>query len=89
MRPESIDEAAQAKRRKGAWESVVIATVWSLISGGILLFLKFHFQVEGFWGAMLMILAVIEFVMIIPVWVLLKMRLKEIEGGEEDAAAKY
>ena len=85
----SVNESAQAQRRKGAWESAVIATAWLLLSGGVLLFLKFYFQVKGFWGAVLLIAAAMEWIMILPIWVLLKIRLMEIEGGEEDAAAKY
>ena len=37
----------------------------------------------------MLIAGLLELGMIIPVWILLKTRLKEIEGGEEDAAAQY
>ena len=37
----------------------------------------------------MLIAGLLELGMIIPVWILLKIRLKEIEGGEEDAAAQY
>jgi len=37
----------------------------------------------------MLIVGLLELGMIIPVWILLKTRLKEIEGGEEDAAAQY
>lgn len=37
----------------------------------------------------MLIAGLLELGMIVPVWILLKTRLKEIEGGEEDAAAQY
>ena len=42
-----------------------------------------------FWSAVMLIAGLLELGMIVPVWILLKTRLKEIEGGEEDAAAQY
>ena len=39
--------------------------------------------------SVLRIISVLELGAIVPVWILLKKRLKEIEGGEEDAAAEY
>jgi len=37
----------------------------------------------------MLIAGLLELGMIVPVWILLKTRLKEIEGGEEDAATQY
>ena len=37
----------------------------------------------------MLIAGLLELGMIVPVWILLKTRLKEIEGGEEDVAAQY
>ena len=83
----SIDENAQRKRRKDAFQSAAVSTLLLVLSAGVLLFLRS--QTEGFWNAVLLILSVLELGMVIPVWILLKTRLKEIEGGEEDAAAQY
>jgi len=54
-----------------------------------MLVLRWYYQIDNFWGAVLLIFSVLELGMIVPVWILLKTRLKEIEGGEEDAAAQY
>ena len=83
----SIDENAQRKRRRDAFQSAAVSTLLLVLSAGVLLFLRS--QTEGFWNAVLLILSVLELGMVIPVWILLKTRLKEIEGGEEDAAAQY
>ena len=83
----SIDENAQRKRRKDAFQSAAVSTLLLVLSAGVLLFQRS--QTEGFWSAVLLILSVLELGMVIPVWILLKTRLKEIEGGEEDAAAQY
>ncbi len=87
--PRSIDPVAQARRKKEAKQSAMISSLWLLGSGGLVLFLRYFYHITGFWGAVLLIFAVLDLGMIIPVWILLKTRLKEIEGGEEDAAAQY
>ena len=81
---ENINEVAQAKRRKEAWQSAVSSTLVQLVSGVAL-----RRYCGDFWRAVLLILAVLDLGMVIPIWILLKTRLKEIEGGEEDAAAQY
>ena len=83
----SINEEAQRKRRKEAFQSAAVSTLLLVLSAGVLLFLRS--RADGFWGAVLLILSVLDLGMVIPVWILLKTRLKEIEGGEEDAAAQY
>ena len=87
--PKSIDEAAQRKRRKEAWHSAIASSIILFVSGTVMLTLRWYYQVEDFWGAVLLIFSVLELGMIVPVWILLKTRLKEIEGGEEDAATQY
>ena len=85
----NINEEAQKDRRHDAWESTIIATVWMLLSASMLLLLRHYYVPEGFWSAVMLIAGLLELGMIVPVWILLKTRLKEIEGGEEDAAAQY
>ena len=87
--PSNINGEAQMQRRRDAWKSGIIATVWMLLSASMLLLLRHYFVPEGFWSAVMLIAGLLELGMIIPVWILLKTRLKEIEGGEEDAAAQY
>ena len=85
----NINEEAQKDRRQDAWKSAIIATVWMLLSASMILLLRHYYVPEGFWSAVMLIAGLLELGMIVPVWILLKTRLKEIEGGEEDAAAQY
>jgi len=87
--PNNINEKAQAQRRRDAWRSVIIATVWLVLSAAVLLYLRHRYVSEGLWRAVLLIASLLELGTLIPVWILLKTRLTEIEGGEEDAAAQY
>lgn len=85
----NINEEAQARRRKEAWHSAAFSSALLLISSFLILTFLHFFPLGGFWQAVMVVLALLELGMIIPVWILLKTRLKEIEGGEEDAAAQY
>lgn len=85
----NINEEAQRRRRKDALRSAVTSSVLLTLSAAVMLILRWYYQVDQFWGAVLLIFSVLELGMLIPVWILLKTRLKEIEGGEEDAAAQY
>ena len=85
----SIDEQAQKQRRRDAWQSAITARVWMTLGAVVLLVLRHLYVPEGFWSAVLLLAGLLELGMNIPVWILLKTRLKEIEGGEEDAAAQY
>ena len=85
----SINEEAQKKRRKDAIQSAITSSLLMLGSGSLLLFLRSHYEVQGIGRALLLIFALLDLGMILPVWILLKKRLQEIEGGEEDAAAQY
>ena len=87
--PGNTNEDAQQKRRKDAWHSAFISSIMLLLSGSIMLVLRWYYQMDNFWGAVLLIFSVLELGMIVPVWILLKTRLKEIEGGEEDEATQY
>ena len=84
-----LDEAAQKRRRKDAYQSTITSSVIFLITGIMLLVLRGYYHIDGFWGTIMLIIAVLELGMLIPIWILLKTRLKEIEGGEEDAATQY
>ena len=85
----NINQQAQAKRRKEAFQSAVVASIMLLLAAFTKLGLRLHYQMNNFWGALLLIFAILELVMLIPIWILLKTRLKEIEGGEEDVATQY
>lgn len=85
----NTDTAAQQQRRHDAIRSAVISTAMMAFTAAVMLFLRWYCHVDGFGGALLLIIALLDLGAIIPVWILLKERLREIEGGEEDAAAQY
>lgn len=85
----NIDEAAQARRKKDAWQSAVTTTLLRLGMATLLLLLRWYHHMEGVGGSVMLIIALVELGTVVPVWILLKTRLREIEGGEEDAAAQY
>ena len=85
----NTDSAAQALRRREAWQSVIGATLLRLATGVLLLGLRWYYQIAGIASAVLLLMALLDLGSILPVWILLRQRLKEIEGGEEDAAAQY
>lgn len=89
MTQRNINEEAQCRRRKDAVRSAVTSATLLCLSAACLLILRWYFQLDGFWGAVVVIFSLLELGMTIPVWILLKTRLNEIEGGEEDAAAQY
>lgn len=87
--PHQVNEEAQKKRRKDAIQSAVISSGFMMASGLFLLFLRSYYTVQGIGNALLLFFALLDLGMILPVWILLKKRLQEIEGGEEDVAAQY
>ena len=64
-------------------------TLLRLATGALLLSLRWYYQMAGVASAVMLIAALLDLGSILPVWILLRQRLKEIEGGEEDAAAQY
>ena len=87
--PENTDSPAQRRRKKDALKSALVSSGWMCLSGVALLVLSSVFVETPLVRAMLTIVSLLELGMIVPVWILYKTRLKEIEGGEEDAAGQY
>lgn len=85
----NINQKAQDKRRKEAFQSAIISSVMLLLASLTKLGLRWYYQIDNVWGALLLIFAFLELAMLIPIWILLNTRLKEIEGGEEDVATQY
>ena len=81
------DSQGQKKRdaRKSAW----FYTLLCLVMPCVMLYLRRHYQMEGFLSTLLLIISLLDLGLIVPVWISFKERIKEIEGGEEDAAAEY
>jgi len=89
MRQNGIDSQAQIRRKKDALGGALSASVSLMVSAAVLLIIRFIYAPDGFWGSLLLILTLANMGMLIPVWILLKIRFIEIEGGEENAASKY
>ena len=87
--PENTDSPAQRRRKKDALQNALVASGWMALSGVALLVLSSVFVETPLVRAILAIVSLLELGMIIPIWILCKTRLKEIEGGEEDAAGQY
>ena len=85
----NTDSPAQRRRKKDAVYSAVVASVLLAVSAGLMLYVRAAFIGEGLGSFLVLLLALLDLGMLIPVWILLKKRIKEIQGGEEDAAAQY
>ena len=86
--PKNIDER-QAERRKAAIFSAIISTLYQLLAVLVLLWIRSGTDPSGIVSKVLLILVVLDLGSLLPIWISLKIRLKEIQGGEEDAAAQY
>ena len=78
----------QALRRKSAIQSAVFSTVVQLTATA-LLFWAHRNTDSAVVSMVLLVISLIDLGAVVPVWILLHIRLKEIQGGEEDAAAQY
>ena len=79
---------ANTKRRRDALRSAVVNTVLRLIAAAALLWCR-RTADSAFVSVLLVVIALVNLGTIVPIWISFRMRLKEIEGGEEDAAAEY
>lgn len=86
--PKNIEER-QAQRRKSAVRGALMSTFFRLLGAWAALWLRASTSPSGFVSKLLLILVVLDLGSILPIWISLRARLKEIEGGEEDAAAEY
>ena len=87
--PENTDSPAQRRRKKDALQNALVASGWMALSGVALAVLSSIFVERPLVRTILTIVSLLELGMIVPVWILYITRLKEIEGGEEDAAGQY
>ena len=86
--PKNIDPGQRAQKKDARKGAAFFALVQLAMA---LLLLWGRYQLAGLdWlRLLLLILAVGDLVTIPAVWIVLKQRMKEIEGGELDAARKY
>ena len=87
--PENTDSPAQRRRKKDALQNALVASGWMALSAAALAVLSSIFVKNTLVRTVLTIVSLLELGMIVPVWILYITRLKEIEGGEEDAASQY
>ena len=86
MTPPNTDR--QALRRKNALRGALSATVLQLATAALLFWCHRNTD-SAMMSILLLIISLIDLGAIVPVWISFKIRLKEIQGGEEDAAAQY
>ena len=87
--PNNTDHPAQRRRKKDALQSAVVSILCLGVTGAGLLLLAWLLSVGTGVRVILTVSSLLDLGMIVPVWILLKVRIKEIDGGEEDAASQY
>ena len=60
-----------------------------MLTAAVLLWARLQEGVPAFISLLLLVLAIADLGAIVPIWINFRIRLREIEGGEEDAAAEY
>lgn len=84
--PKSTDP--RARRRASAIRGAVTGIAVRLLCAAVLVWIR-RSMPDGVLSVLFLALILVELGSIVPTIVVLKQRLKEIEGGEEDAAAQY
>ena len=91
MKPKNTDglTPAQRQRRKNAVWGAVMSSFFRLLSAAALLWLRASLDPAGFVSKLMLIIIVLDLGSVPLIWISLRTRLREIQGGEEDAAAQY
>ena len=76
-------------KRKDARKGAILYTLLCAASAAVLLYLRWRYTLAGFVGTLVLLTSLLDLGLIVPVWIVFRERIKEIEGGEEDAAAEY
>ena len=82
--PESIE-----RRKRQAVLSALLSGCWLVLSAVLVLWLRGLLRLGGLLSALMLVMAVADILLLLPLAVSLRQRLKEIEGGEEDEAHQY
>lgn len=80
-------DTRQEARRRNAVRGAVSSAAFQIAAAMILLWLRAG--TSGFLADLLLLIAAADVVTVIPMWLSLRERLKEIEGGEEEEASQY
>ena len=90
MKPKNTEDSpAQLERKRSAVWGAVFSTIYRLLTAVVLFWLRASWEPASFLAKAALLFIVLDLGSIIPIWINLRTRLKEIEGGEEDAAAQY
>ncbi len=87
MKPANTN--SQAARKKSAILGAVSSTLLHLTAVVVMLWLRASVEPASFTAKALLVIIVLDLGSIPLIWISLRTRLKEIQGGEEDAAAQY
>ena len=87
MRPGNIDPGRQRELKREAVRGAVVYCLVQLLT--VLVLLGLRLVTQGWLDTLLLVLAAADLAAVPPVFIVLKQRMKEIEGGELDAAGKY
>ncbi len=83
-------ESRQRERRRRAGGDACAAVLWEAAMAALLLWARArYFPQSGAMRLILLILAVMNAALIIPIFIVRSQRIKEIAGGEEDEAGQY
>ena len=82
--PESIE-----RRKRQAILSARVHGCWLVLSAVVVLWLRQLLQSREILSVLLAVIAGADMLMLLPLAISLRQRLKEIEGGEEDEARQY
>ena len=76
-------------KKKDAWKGACLYTLLCAVSAGVLLYLRWKHLDSGLLSTLVLLSALLDLGMIVPIWIVFHERMKEIDGREEDAAAEY
>ena len=81
--------ASIERRKRQAVLSALLSGCWLVLSAVLVLWLRGLLRLGGLLSALMLVMAVADILLLLPLAVSLRQRLKEIEGGEEDEARQY
>ena len=82
--PKSIE-----RRKRQAVLSALLSGCWLVLSAVVVLWLRWLLQPGGLLSALMLVIVGADILLLLPLAVSLRQRLKEIEGGEEYEARNY
>ena len=77
------------RRKRQAVLSALVNGYWLVLSAVVVLWLRQLLQSREILSVLLAVITGADMLMLLPLAVSLRQRLKEIEGGEEDEARQY